>query len=196
MIMSSRSRSRLGAAVIAVAVGVGVGAVLVFSGGSHAATASADFSALHQSASTGLPAAVAEQLAKQNPNEIELTAARQLVSDAAGTVWIAPAMNGDLCLVRQPSGAAAQVPGHPDITLGVGASCIQKARAATQGILIGAPGGQYGVAPDGVTRVQAIVKGTAVSLSVTSNGGFRVPADATSLTVGNAAPLELTPTAP
>lgn len=192
MTKSSRRGSRLGAAVLGVAVVIGGGTVIAFSGGSHAATASADFSALHQPASTGLPATVSQELAKQNPNGIELAAARQVVSDADGTVWIAPATNGDLCLVREPSGAAAQVPGHPDITLGVGASCIQAARAATQGILIGAPGGQYGVAPDGVTQVQATVKGTSIPLTLTSNGGFRIPADATSLMVGNVPPVDLT----
>jgi hypothetical protein len=186
----------LGVAVPSVlAVLVGLGLATGLTGGSSKASAASLFAALRQPAGamSGADNSELQKAQAANPG-LQIAAARQVLSDATVTLWLMPATNGDVCIVEQPTAAGGVIPGHPDMTLvGPGVSCTSATQAATQGVFAGVPGPgrwYYGVAPDGVTQVQATVNGQSVSLPLT-NGGFRVPPAATSVTVGNTEPMPL-----
>ena len=175
----------------AFALVVSLAVTLGLTGRSSPASAAPLFSVLRQAASGMSPAQ--EQILKQaqaTQPDLEIAAARQVLSDANGTLWLVPAGNGAVCVVQQPTAAGARipVPGRPAITLiGPLVSCANQTQAASRGVFIGTPGlgrWYYGVAPDHITNVQAVVNNRAVPLNLT-NGGFRVPPAATMLTVGN-----------
>jgi hypothetical protein len=187
----SRSRRLIalpGGIAVLILLGVAVGVT----GGSRNASAAAAFSVLRLPPGATAPAdnPVLRE-ARSTNHGLRIAAAREVLSDKNGKLWLMPGADGDVCLVQQPS-AAGQTrigfAGGPDtITLiGPAITCNRAAEAARRGIFVGVPGPgrwEYGVTPDGVTPVKAVVNGRTVSLRLT-NGGFRVPPDATALTVG------------
>jgi hypothetical protein len=179
------TKTRLGAAVTVLAAAGAAVSLLVFAGGTHVASAAADFQGLGLVGGGIQPSDPAYQEIARTPDGIEAAAARKLLTDAGGTIWIAPTTSGDVCLVWDPSTAATTIPGWPGLVLGPGVSCAHPAQATTQGVFIGVPGPgrwEYGVAPDGM-NVVATVNGTPSPLAVT-NGAFHVPPEATRVTVG------------
>ncbi|HEX8083317.1 MAG TPA: hypothetical protein VF529_03445 [Solirubrobacteraceae bacterium] len=116
-----------------------------------------------------------------NP-KLRLTEATFLVADENGTVWLVPSDGGQLCLVR-----AVVDGGRP---VGADFACKDAAQADTHGIVLGAPGEYYGYAPHGAT-VTAKVGGAARAIAPTSSGGFRLPPEASEVTVGGGAPAAL-----
>jgi hypothetical protein len=186
---------------IVVAATLAITAAILTAGSHIASAADPSYSVLQQPTGAGFPTtdAAYQQLQTENPN-LDLAAAHQVLADANGTLWLVPSTNGNICLVEQPTAAGAHVPGHPDLTLGTGFSCTSTAQANTAGVFIGVPGPgrwDYGVAPDGVTQVEATVNSQTVAVPLT-NHGFQVPPTATSVTVGTSAPVALTqlPAAP
>jgi hypothetical protein len=179
------TKTRLGAAAMVLAAAGAAASLPVFAGGTHVASAAADFQGLGLGGGGIQPSDPAYQEIASTPDGIDAAAARKLLTDAGGTVWIAPAAGGDVCLILDPSPAGTTVPGWPGLVLGPGVSCAHSAQATTQGVFIGVPGPgrwEYGVAPDGM-NVAATVNGTPTPLAVT-NGAFRVPPQATRVTVG------------
>ena len=116
-----------------------------------------------------------------NP-KLRLAEATSLVADENGTIWLVPSDGGQLCLVR-----AVVEAGKP---VGADFACKDAAQADTHGIVLGAPGQYYGYAPHGAT-VTAKVDGTARAVTPTSSGGFRLPHEASEVTIGGGAPAAL-----
>jgi hypothetical protein len=186
----SRSRRLIalpGGIAVLILLGVAVGVT----GGSRNASAAAAFSVLRLPPGATAPADnPVLQAARSINHGLRITAAREVLRDKNGTLWLMPAADGNVCLVQQPSAAGARIPfrGRPDALTLIDPviSCTSAAQAARRGIYTGIPGPgrwEYGVTPDGVTPVKAVVNGRTVTLRLT-NGGFRVPPNATALTVG------------
>lgn len=184
-IISSR-RAVLGLAVATCASAV---AIAVTSIDSHSASA-ATYSALSESQSAGSAAddPALKALQDRYP-QLKLADARKVLSDEHGVVWLTPATDGDVCVVERV-GTSDTSASRVGLTVSSRFSCASSSDAADRGVIGGVPGDFYGVVPDGVTRVVAAVNGARVSLAVRNNA-FRVPADATSVAVGSAAPAAL-----
>jgi hypothetical protein len=124
-----------------------------------------------------------KELAKQNPN-LDLARSRVVLSDERSTVWLTPGVNGDVCLVERTtlspdtSGATARF------------ACRTEEDATRDGIIAGVPGAWYAYMPHGNATVAAEIRGKRTLLTARNNA-FRIPADASSLTIGGAAPVAL-----
>jgi hypothetical protein len=161
---------------------------LVLAGAARQASA-ASYSAL--SASPGSASAANDSslvgLAKSNPN-LDLSNAREVLVSAESTVWLSTAHNGDICLLETLSGALASP--DPRMTIDSRFACSNPTDAAKNGVIGGTPGHFYGVVPDGVATVAAEVDGKLVPVPI-ANNAFRLPADASSVVVGDANPIAL-----
>lgn len=151
-------------------------------GATHVASAEPHYSAMDQpvvEASAASDPAL-QQLQRHNP-KLNLDSARVVLSDASGTVWLTTATDGDICLVERVGDSSF---------IASRFSCRHADDVATQGIIGGVPGHFYGAVPDDINKVSAHVGARDVALTVSRNA-FRVPPDAASVKVGNAAPAKL-----
>ena len=173
------------ALLLAVSASV-VGALLLTGGQSHSAQAQASFAVLKRplpNATAPLDDPILSALHGHNP-KLELAAARVLLADSVGTIWLASSTDGGLCLVEKVA--------QPDSKSGVTSrfSCQDATAVAKRGMVAGVPGEWYGLVPDGAGPVYASVGGQSIAVDV-SNGAFRLPEQASSVTLPGSAPEAL-----
>lgn len=186
--MNSMIRSpRIVAALVAVIAGLALALLLL---NKNAGVASADpvFSGgLKSSVSPGSDTALLG-LKKANP-ALDVAGARLVLADSAGSLWLTSSSNGDVCVLEKIN--------KPDTQDAVSSRfvCKAPAEAAVEGVIGGVPGHWFGVVPDGVDTVYSGQDGRSTPVKVTTNA-FRLPAEATSVTVPGAAPAPLVTAAP
>ena len=120
------------------------------------------------------PASPIDWLARlqQDHSGIDVANAMKAVADADGTIWVAPADDGNVCVIEEPINRGS---GLSVVHLRFG--CRERALVDREGLIAGAPGHWYGIAPRNGARVTAMVDGRATAVEKTGRV-FRLPADA------------------
>lgn len=121
----------------------------------------------------------------QHDATLRADAARQLLSDDNGTVWLIPTTDGQLCLGEEPrqgGDAATYEQAHGLAPLLMGMTCRNAREASSGGLLLTVLGQHLGLVPDGVGSVSArSVAGDVQSVAVTNNV-YRLSAGAFTVT--------------
>lgn len=180
--MMAHSKKWLAAAGVVVVVG-GLAIVLALTSGSEPAAAA--YSSLDQP--RGPQSASEDENLRRlaaNAPKLRLDAARQVLSDSRGTLWVTRAKNGDVCVMESVSDSAAESAARTNpFIVRSRFSCKSAELAAEQGVIAGVPGNFHGIAPDDASVV-ARSNGQAQAVRL-ENNAFRVPPDASSVVVGD-----------
>lgn len=170
------SDSKRAIALVALTV-LGVAATLAWSLASHHVdSAGARGTVVRHAAAVPAVATrnAALQTLKDDKPTMDLTRAYQAVADDQGTLWVVPSVDSSqLCVVEVPS----------DRSVIFRFVCNDAATVNEDGLVGGTPGDWFGYAPPSPDAPQARRPSGVQTLSVTNNV-FRLPADATTTTVG------------